>query len=273
MEWGYRRASVAIPPLAINPATSGRLGYSRAQPTAAFPGPAPAFPQPLLPPARLLNALRAFPPRSINPASSGRLGYSRVPPIAAFPGPAPAFPLPLLPPARLLNAGWCRWMSDAQCSAPSPGEEPLPKEDSWDEERFGVCVLNATQHVISAHTTDEDVLINSTLLKDSEFCLGLWYARKRHELMGLDPDAVPLEVRYSAELGDALVDGAELLLARNAGNLERYSIREFGGDMLTITDQTLNVEASLCKTRLRDQEFDLIAWFKTASDPFNRGRI
>ncbi|KAJ7882964.1 hypothetical protein B0H14DRAFT_2565047 [Mycena olivaceomarginata] len=123
--WG-----AAIPPLAINPASSGRLGYSRAQPTAAFPGPAPAFPLPLLPPARLLNALygwlpgwarggglcymgiarRAFPPRSINPASSGRLGYSRAPPIAAFPGPAPAFPLPLLPPARLLNAGWCRWM-------------------------------------------------------------------------------------------------------------------------------------------------------------------
>ncbi|KAJ7814980.1 hypothetical protein B0H14DRAFT_2603799 [Mycena olivaceomarginata] len=50
LRWnGVTGASVTIPPRSINPASSGRLGYSRAQPTAAFPGPAPACPLPLLP--------------------------------------------------------------------------------------------------------------------------------------------------------------------------------------------------------------------------------
>ncbi|KAJ7233395.1 hypothetical protein B0H12DRAFT_1076624 [Mycena haematopus] len=85
---------------------------------------------------------------------------------------------------------------------PYPGEDPLQEGEVFNIECFGVCKLNETQHIIFDHETGDNVLLPSVFLEFQEFNTGLWYARKRHEILGLSPDAVPREERYLLELGD-----------------------------------------------------------------------
>jgi hypothetical protein len=150
-----------------------------------------------------------------------------------------------------------------QFCQPYPGEEPMAEDDVFLIERFGVHRLSPEQHIIFDHSTDQDVLIESVLLEDAEFQPGLWYARKRHEIMGLDPEIVPLEEWYLIEMGDGLIQGATIALDKSfPWDFGRFIINEEPDGVLNIHDHVLNAEVSLPKSQLRDESFDLTAWYR-----------
>ncbi|KAJ7616563.1 hypothetical protein FB45DRAFT_1105783 [Roridomyces roridus] len=143
---------------------------------------------------------------------------------------------------------------------PYPGEEPVP-EDNLFEERFMVIKLSPEQHYVSDLHHNTQTLIDSALLEDFEFQPGLWYARQRLEVMGLDPNDAPLEERYLLGLGDALLDGASTILDMAFGGFQRRPVREGPNGILLISDTIWGIATELPRALLRNEEFDLLAWY------------
>ncbi|KAJ7331563.1 hypothetical protein DFH08DRAFT_966547 [Mycena albidolilacea] len=142
-------------------------------------------------------------------------------------------------------------------------------DECWQDERFGVCRLNDSEYIIFDHETNEEAMLEAKYLQCPEFKLGAWYTWRRMEALGLDPDAFPQDERFDIELGDALVDGACIWLGREARDPSRFEVEESGCGMLTIRDSILGVEVRLVKSKLLNEQFDLMAWCKAAFDAAN----
>ncbi|KAF7372244.1 polyprotein [Mycena venus] len=78
-----------------------------------------------------------------------------------------------------------------------------------------------------------------------------------------------MEERYVVELGDALVGSTHIMLEQAFGpeptgdeDFSRFHVQEKNGDWLTIMDQKLGIQALLPRACLRNQEFDLVSWYR-----------
>ncbi|KAK6989003.1 hypothetical protein R3P38DRAFT_2803946 [Favolaschia claudopus] len=110
--------------------------------------------------------------------------------------------------------------------------------------------------------TDIDVLIESKLIEDPTFKLGLWYAQQRQAELGFDSNEPLDDERFITELGDAYLGGAAVLLEQSEwdGSLE-------GSENLIFHCQDKDEQyytALLSKDSLRNPKFDLMAWKRSA---------
>jgi hypothetical protein len=140
-----------------------------------------------------------------------------------------------------------------QYSQKYPGDESMSADECWQDERFGVCRLNDAEYIIFDHETNEEAMLEAKYLQCSEFKLGAWYAWRRMEALGLGPDAFPHDERFDVELGDALVDGACILLGREARDPSPFEVEESGCGILTIWDSILDIEVRLVKSELLNE--------------------
>ncbi|KAJ7353162.1 hypothetical protein DFH08DRAFT_987264 [Mycena albidolilacea] len=143
-------------------------------------------------------------------------------------------------------------------------------EFSSTERRFCVYRTTETQYVIMDSMSDNEHLIDDAHLRDTRFELGLWFARERQRAIGCDPLFVPLEERYTAELGDALMIGARTMLehahwdgVENSSMFSHFHIQDATEGKLTIMDFEEELQFLLPRALLLDQKFDLVGWFGT----------
>ncbi|KAJ7236597.1 hypothetical protein B0H12DRAFT_962040, partial [Mycena haematopus] len=160
---------------------------------------------------------------------------------------------------------------------PYPCEDPLSEDEVFDTERFGVCKLNNDEHIIFDHETGDDVLINSVLLENQEFSAGLWYARKRHELMGLDPDTlkarnlVPRAHRIGDIVGESVASFLEFMQpfpgdervpwADERRDNRRFKVVRVSRDYYEISDVFPGEITILPLAFLRVPHFQLARWY------------
>ncbi|KAJ7812226.1 hypothetical protein B0H13DRAFT_2383345 [Mycena leptocephala] len=118
---------------------------------------------------------------------------------------------------------------------------------------------------------DVDYLIDSENLKNSGFYIGLWYARKHQESIGLDPRDVPMAEHYITELGDGLANGACIILEQtfwkdqgDDSSCERFHAQPHGDNAYYIMDlkPASRLDVVIEKEKLLDRDFDLIAWYQ-----------
>ncbi|KAJ7020996.1 hypothetical protein C8F04DRAFT_1315473 [Mycena alexandri] len=83
--------------------------------------------------------------------------------------------------------------------------------------------------------------------------------------------------RYLAELGDALIIGTCAKLEQAAWNgskdnseFSRFHVQDASDGMLTILDLPQEIQFLLPRTRLLDQNFDLIAWYRSELEDCKR---
>ncbi|KAJ7891462.1 hypothetical protein B0H13DRAFT_2340552 [Mycena leptocephala] len=125
---------------------------------------------------------------------------------------------------------------------PYPGDDTEPVEN---ERRFCLYRVSDTQYIVMDSTTGLDYLIDDENLQNPGFMLGLWYACERQKAIGLDPRVVPMEDRYLAELGNALIIGARTMLEhavwdgidKNA-EFSRFHVQDKDYETLTVMDLT-----------------------------------
>ncbi|KAJ7775284.1 hypothetical protein B0H16DRAFT_1712860 [Mycena metata] len=86
-----------------------------------------------------------------------------------------------------------------------------------------------------------------------------------------------MEDRYPAELGDALIVGARAKLEQAAWNgskddseFSRFHVQDASDGMLTIMDLPQEIQFLLPRTRLLDQNLDLIAWYHSELEDCKR---
>ncbi|KAJ7450081.1 hypothetical protein B0H11DRAFT_1928457 [Mycena galericulata] len=77
-----------------------------------------------------------------------------------------------------------------------------------------------------------------------------------------------MEERYLAELGDALIIGARMMLEHanwdgsENSEFSRFHVQDGNDGMLTVMDLPEEIQFLLPRARLLDQSFDLIAWYR-----------
>ena len=158
--------------------------------------------------------------------------------------------------------------------------QPYPGDDAefnHNERRFCVYRISDSQYVVMDSMVDYDCLIDDEHLQNSGFMLSLWYARERQQAIGLDPRDVPMEDRYLAELGDALIIGARVMLeqanwdgSENDSDFSRFHTQDAQDGLLTIMDLPEEIQFLLPRAQLLDQSFDLMAWYRSELEECKR---
>ncbi|KAF8212931.1 hypothetical protein K438DRAFT_1957520 [Mycena galopus ATCC 62051] len=147
--------------------------------------------------------------------------------------------------------------------------QPFPGDDNefQAERRFSVYQVSDTEHVVMDNKLDEDVLISSRNLMTPGFTIGLWYARRRQESLGLDVAELEDEERYLCELGDSHCRMAALLLESWFGDKPcasptRFEVEPTSADTCLVRDNCLQLDRVMPRAYLLNRKFNLVGWFR-----------
>ncbi|KAJ7044291.1 hypothetical protein C8F04DRAFT_1174729 [Mycena alexandri] len=157
---------------------------------------------------------------------------------------------------------------------PYPGDDFEP---DLNEHRFCVYRISDTQYLVMDSAVDFECVIEDEHLQNSTFLLNFWYARERQKIMNTDFLDGSMVDRYPAELGDALIIGARAKLeqaawdgSRDDSEFSRFHVQDASDGMLTRMDLPQEVQFLLPRTRLLDQSFDLVAWYRSELEDCRR---
>ncbi|EGN94766.1 hypothetical protein SERLA73DRAFT_125667 [Serpula lacrymans var. lacrymans S7.3] len=95
---------------------------------------------------------------------------------------------------------------------PFPGDD-LANQDTYDLGRFSVYRVSKHEHAIVDHLRwlDDDVMVPSSYLMDTKFCLADWYSDQKGPIGGYQLHECE-EFHTSVPMGDAIGDRVEEIL-------------------------------------------------------------
>ncbi|KAJ7056010.1 hypothetical protein C8F01DRAFT_1311981 [Mycena amicta] len=144
---------------------------------------------------------------------------------------------------------------------------PADRQFEMNRRRFTITRVSATQHSVTDLLTGGCTEIESARLADADFDMPAWYAGLQLAAMQLDTSQPYLEEYHFVAMGNALAEGARLVLecAHRRGTISndpQFQIYEEELGELTVVDMALVNRVYFPRQFLHDETFDLVAWYE-----------